>query len=64
MGKQPTALAECVGYSPKRSEPWRSLVRVRSAIGDYDGVITIFAQFEKRLEGAALQRVGVIEPFV
>ena len=36
---------------PLREATWRSLMRIRSAIGDYDSVITTFAQCQKPLEG-------------
>jgi len=35
LSRRPTPLREAI---------WRSLVRIRSAIGDYDGVFTTFAQ--------------------
>jgi hypothetical protein len=39
-------------------------MRIRSAIGDYDGVITTFAQCEKPLEGLRYNSRPVIERFV
>jgi len=33
---------------------WRTLMRVRSAVGDYDGVITIFAQCQRALRAAEI----------
>jgi DNA-binding SARP family transcriptional activator len=46
-------LAEAVlAADPLREAMWRTSMRVRSATGDYDGVITTFAQCERAL-GAA-----------
>ena len=39
---------------PLREATWRTLMRIRSAVGDYDGVITTFAQCEKALRAAGL----------
>ena len=48
-------LAEAVlAADPLREATWRTLMRVRSAVGDYDGVITIFAQCEKGLRAAGI----------
>lgn len=52
-------LAEAVlAADPLREAMWRTSMRVRSAIGDYDGVITTFAQCERAL-GAAGARPTV-----
>jgi DNA-binding SARP family transcriptional activator len=48
-------LAEAVVASdPLREATWRTLMRIRSAVGDYDGVITTFAQCEKALRAAGI----------
>jgi DNA-binding SARP family transcriptional activator len=48
-------LAEAVlGADPLREGTWRTLMRIRSAVGDYDGVITTFAQCEKVLRAAGI----------
>jgi DNA-binding SARP family transcriptional activator len=39
---------------PLREATWRTLMRIRSAVGDYDGVITTFAQCEKALRAAGI----------
>ncbi|MDT5411957.1 MAG: hypothetical protein QOG14_4177 [Mycobacterium sp.] len=40
---------------PLREATWRALMRIRSAVGDYDGVITTFAQCEKALGAAGIR---------
>lgn len=46
-------LAEAVlAADPLREAMWRTNMRIRSAMGDYDGVITAFAQCERALRGA------------
>jgi len=40
---------------PLREATWRTLMRIRSAVGDYDGVITTFAQCEKALGAAGIR---------
>src|SRR6201998_2398 len=48
-------LAEAVlAADPLREGTWRTLMRIRSAVGDYDGVITTFAQCEKALRAAGI----------
>lgn len=48
-------LAEAVLVSdPLREATWRTLMRVRGAVGDYDGVITTYAQCEKALRAAGI----------
>jgi DNA-binding SARP family transcriptional activator len=48
-------LAEAVVASdPLREATWRTLMRIRGAVGDYDGVITTFAQCEKALRAAGI----------
>ena len=48
-------LAEAVlAADSLREGTWRSLMRIRSAVGDYDGVITTFAQCEKALRAAGI----------
>jgi DNA-binding SARP family transcriptional activator len=48
-------LAEAVlAADPLREGTWRTLMRIRSAVGDYDGVITTFAQCEKVLRAAGI----------
>src|SRR6478672_1703968 len=48
-------LAEAVlAADPLREATWRTLMRIRSAVGDYDGVITTFAQCEKALRAAGI----------
>jgi DNA-binding SARP family transcriptional activator len=37
-----------------REAMWRTLMRTRAAVGDYDGVITTFAQCEKALRAAGI----------
>jgi two-component SAPR family response regulator len=37
-----------------REGTWRTLMRIRSAVGDYDGVITTFAHCEKALRAAGI----------
>jgi len=39
---------------PLREATWRTLMRIRSASGDYDGVINTFAQCEKALRAAGI----------
>src|SRR6201998_2126270 len=39
---------------PLREATWRTLMRIRSAVGDYDGVITTFAQCDKVLRAAGI----------
>jgi ATP/maltotriose-dependent transcriptional regulator MalT len=49
------SLAEAVlAAHPLREATWRTLMRIRSAVGDYDGVITTFAQCEKALRAAGI----------
>ena len=49
------SLAEAVlAADPLREATWRTLMRIRSAVGDYDGVITTFAQCEKALRAAGI----------
>ena len=49
-------LAEAVlAADPLREATWRTLMRIRSAVGDYDGVITTFAQCEKALRAAGIR---------
>jgi DNA-binding SARP family transcriptional activator len=40
---------------PLREATWRTLMRTHSAVGDYDGVITTFAQCEKALGSAGIK---------
>jgi DNA-binding SARP family transcriptional activator len=48
-------LAESVlAADPLREATWRTLMRIRSSVGDYDGVITAFAQCEKALRAAGI----------
>jgi two-component SAPR family response regulator len=48
-------LADAVlAADPLREATWRTLMRIRSAVGDYDGVITTFAQCEKALRAAGI----------
>ena len=48
-------LAETVlDADPLREATWRTLMRIRSAVGDYDGVITTFTQCEKALRAAGI----------
>jgi DNA-binding SARP family transcriptional activator len=50
------SLAEDVlAADPLREATWRTLMRIRSAVGDYDGVITTFAQCEKALRAAGIE---------
>jgi DNA-binding SARP family transcriptional activator len=39
---------------PLREAMWRTLMRIRSAAGDYDGVITTFTQCERALCAAGI----------
>jgi DNA-binding SARP family transcriptional activator len=39
---------------PLREAMWRTLMRVRGAVGDYDGVITTFSKCEKALRAAGI----------
>ncbi|GAS91817.1 BTAD domain-containing putative transcriptional regulator [Mycolicibacterium brisbanense] len=39
---------------PLREAMWRLLMRVRAAVGDYDGVITTFAHCERALQSAGI----------
>ena len=49
------SLAEAVlAADPLREATWRTLMRIRAAVGDYDGVITTFAQCEKALRAAGI----------
>lgn len=55
VGRYPDAqrLAETVlAADPLREAMWRISMRIRSAIGDYDGVITTFGQCERALSAA------------
>jgi DNA-binding SARP family transcriptional activator len=48
-------LAEAVlAADPLREATWRTVMRIRGAVGDYDGVITTFAQCEKALRAAGI----------
>ena len=48
-------LAEAVlAADPLREGTWRTLMRIRGAVGDYDGVITAFGQCEKALRAAGI----------
>jgi DNA-binding SARP family transcriptional activator len=40
---------------PLREAVWRTSMRIRSAVGDYDGVITTFAQCERALSAAGVK---------
>jgi hypothetical protein len=33
---------------------WRTLMRVRSAVGDYDGVVSTFALYQRALRAAEI----------
>jgi hypothetical protein len=33
---------------------WRTLMRIRSAVGDYDGVVSTFAQCQRALRAAEI----------
>lgn len=49
-------LAEAVlAADPLREAMWRTSMRVRSAAGDYDGVITTYAQCERALRAAGIR---------
>jgi DNA-binding SARP family transcriptional activator len=49
------SLAEAVlAADPLREATWRTLMRIHSAVGDYDGVIITFAQCEKALSAAGI----------
>jgi two-component SAPR family response regulator len=48
-------LAEAVlAADPLREAMWRTLMRVRNAVGDYDGVVTTFAQCQRALRAAEI----------
>jgi ATP/maltotriose-dependent transcriptional regulator MalT/DNA-binding SARP family transcriptional activator len=48
-------LAEAVlAADPLREATWRTLMRIRSAVGDYDGVITTYTQCERALRAAQI----------
>ena len=48
-------LAEAVvAADPLREAMWRTLMRVRSAVGDYDGVVSTFAQSQRALRAAEI----------
>jgi len=48
-------LAEAVvAADPLREAMWRTLMRVRSAVGDYDGVVNTFAQCQRALRAAEI----------
>jgi DNA-binding SARP family transcriptional activator len=48
-------LAEAVLMAdPLREATWRTLMRIRGAVGDYDGVITTYAQCERALGAAGI----------
>ncbi|HYZ67357.1 MAG TPA: BTAD domain-containing putative transcriptional regulator [Mycobacterium sp.] len=48
-------LAEAVlAADPLREAMWRTLMRTHAAVGDYDGVITTFAQCERALRAAGI----------
>ena len=52
-----------VAADPLREAMWRTLMRVRSAVGDYEGVVSTFALYQRALRaaeiapGAATRRV-------
>jgi DNA-binding SARP family transcriptional activator len=48
-------LAEAVlAADPLREAMWRTLMRVRNAVGDYDGVVSTFAQCQRALGAAEI----------
>ena len=48
-------LAETVlAADPLREAMWRTVMRIRGAAGDYDGVIAAFAQCERALRAAGI----------
>ncbi|MBV9526467.1 MAG: transcriptional activator domain protein [Candidatus Dormibacteraeota bacterium] len=48
-------LAEAVlADDPLRETTWRALMRIRGAVGDYDGIISTFAQCERALRAAGI----------
>jgi DNA-binding SARP family transcriptional activator len=48
-------LAEAVAAAdPLREAMWRTLMRVRSAIGDYDRVVSTFAQCQRAVRAAEI----------
>ena len=48
-------LAEAVlAADPLREAMWRTLMRIRSAVGDYDSVITTYTQCERALRAAGI----------
>jgi two-component SAPR family response regulator len=52
--------AECLAEAvltadPLREATWRTLMRIRGAVGDYDGVITTFAQCQRALRAAGIE---------
>ena len=48
-------LAEAVlAADPLREATWRALMRIRGAVGDYDGIISTFAQCERALRAAGI----------
>ena len=43
-----------------REAMWRTLMRVRSAVGDYDGVVSTFAQCRRALWAAEIAPAAAI----
>jgi hypothetical protein len=43
------AVDTVVAADPLREAMWRTLMRIRSAVGDYDGVVSTFAQCQRAL---------------
>jgi hypothetical protein len=43
-----------VAADPLREAMWRTLMRVRNAVGDYDGVVSTFALSQRPLRAAEI----------
>ena len=41
---------------------WRTLMRVRSAVGGYDGVVSTFAQCQRALRAAEIATTAATRP--
>jgi Bacterial transcriptional activator domain len=48
------AVDTVVAADPLREAMWRTLMRIRSAVGDYDGVVSTFAQCQRALRAAEI----------
>jgi hypothetical protein len=54
LPRRPTPRRSRRGADPLREAMWRTLMRVRSAVGDYDGVVSTFALYQRALRAAEI----------